>query len=332
MDFYKKQYELFIDSSLLLGVQLEAWRNFLNLPNLQLGEYFRNSLRFDRDAGCRLDDVDGIIHIMDFASEWNRHTIFSAVMKYHNIGFQEACQFIYYRLLDKNHRSNLGSQVFESIGKQSQFKFFLEFKGKQWDKNTFKDLNYGNITVDQLIQEDYFPVEQIWCNSKRNPEDIKSFKVTDRAFGYVIDNYKKIKFPDKPKHQKWLSSIPAGTIGGNKEIKDKDLIVVTKSMNDYLIISNCDVNCRFIKDENDLFQLDFITYLNTFDKVVGIMDNDKTGKQHCLRLQNQWDHVIGNSKAKFTHLPEHDTITDPFDYVREESLDKFKFQLDKLVA
>jgi hypothetical protein len=140
--------------------QLEAWRNILNMPFLQIGEKFRNPFRIDNSPGCVLRVHGGNILMYDMAS-----------IQFRCMNCMQALQYVNRPIsLDyTNHKKY----------EEKTFKFLINYIKKDYTKNDEAYWGQYGISLEQLEQESVDSVYQYSFNSKKHPDVISGKKTED---------------------------------------------------------------------------------------------------------------------------------------------------------
>lgn len=283
--------------------QQSVWNYIIGYP-VSIGQKITNPLRPDKHANCYLYRYGGNILLADWANR-----------EYHGIGVVKALQ-AHEKLPYQDTIKKLNSSVFllpSSYSlplpiKKKDFKFKLDFKYRNYNKNDVSYWSDYGITTDILYKEEIYPVQYYFRNSRRDPDTIIQCKAEDTAYGIDINGRKKLYQPYSTDF-KWLTTFNEYDIGG-KVNKDSDILIITKSFKDYLVLKyHTPYNVQFVPSESinlNTFYIDVIK--DTYTKIIVLMDNDSTGHKAAKRISKQ----IG-SKAEGLWLEE---ANDPAEYYK----------------
>jgi len=165
----------------------------------------------------------------------------------------------------------------------------IEVKTKKFTQD---DINYWAdyyIPLNKLKRENVYSLEGVWINKKKQP-----LNKGELCFGYFFENVGwKIYHPLRAKGEhKWLSNIPLTHIENINNIQHCDILTVTKSKKDRLILE--DFFPDIINTQNEskgCFTPENIALISSKgDKIRINFDGDNVGKTNSKKLtqENNW--------------------------------------------
>lgn len=189
-------------------------------------------------------------------------------------------------------------------------------------KYSKKFLNYWSkyqISETTLKKFQVFEIESAFYDNK-----MLVHKPNNICAGYLIENkYWKIYQPFNQSH-KWFSDSPLHSVQGTLQIdKDKDLLIITKSLKDVMCLYELGITAISPQSETTFIRKDRFEKLKTIYKhIIIFFDNDETGieKSKKFSLEYEIPYIILDTKEK-----------DLSDYIKVNSLEKTKEKLNSLL-
>ena len=138
-----------------------------------------------------------------------------------------------------------------------------------------EDLNFCNDTK-------CFPLKEFYINTSKMI--VRSKEV---GFTYNVGKYRKIYLPNRPKGEKFWSSIPFSHIHGLDNLKGCDVGILSKSIKDAAVISKYITKCVCViqaENASAISKENLQILKNSCKKLYVAMDNDPPGKAASYQL------------------------------------------------
>lgn len=272
-------FRLEIDLKDLISYQLELWHWFLGL-NVPIGKKFRNPRRSDKTAGASIKQYGDYIYLLDPSDKVHNCNIFKAIQIDRNCNFKKALQICYYEGL-KNK-----PLIKKILPAKVRKKFQIKSRRRKWNRKDGKFWNIGQISCEQLISEECFPITSFFYLNKF--DIYRKVNPTFDVYSNIINGKTKLYGPEK---RFFLTDFGKKEIGGLKPFIHYDFIIITKNLKSYLIICNLGYNCRYVPSESSLLPAFFIEILKQFKQVFYLMDNDAAGISYSEKLILQYNGI-----------------------------------------
>lgn len=188
-------------------------------------------------------------------------------------------------------------------------------------------LPYG-LDKETLKKFDVYPIDAFWVNEIQQPF---SYTPDSPMYAYKVFNKFKIYRPyAKNKLDKWRSNCgPYDIQGWQQVIHNGDLLIITKSLKDVMVLYKLGYNAIAMQSENSSIPKILIDNLKArFKEIVVFFDNDKTGLESAKKLAEK-------HKLKYTYLPieyyDLYKVKDISDTVKELGIDVAKEKMKEIL-
>ena len=296
----KPLYEESIEFNDVKNYQLEIWQWILNSP-VDVNVRFRNPRRTDKNPGALLRSYNGFITLLDTPDPLHGLNPFQAIQKLYKCSFSRALQIVYYEALNGKPPLTYKFDFTKAPAKE----FLIKVRRRKWQQRDSPFWNIGGITCEQLLSEKCNPLTSFWCTNK-NGVFVKTNPKFD-VYVNVINNRLKLYGPEK---RLFLTNFKKEDMGGLKPFVDYDLLIITKNLKSYMILSNLGFNVRYVPSESALIHSSFIEIMKKFKQIIFLMDNDSAGYEYAYKLLLQWQKYNDNAKTVF--FPEEGHYIDCF--------------------
>lgn len=165
------------------------------------------------------------------------------------------------------------------------------------------DLQYWaqfRITKDTLKFYNVFSIKYFLCNNI-----VRSiYKNENPMYAYKVDNKFKIYKPLASKYTKWRSNLSNYNVQGLDQLrqcKSKDLLIITKSMKDVMVLYEMGYNAISPSSETTFIPDDIYKKLRKeFGRIILLFDRDKTGVRRTRKLSREYGipGILVNKKFK----------------------------------
>lgn len=290
-----------------------------------LGIKFRSELRKDTKPTCSVKRVGLSFLYRDFA-EFETLDCFSYVMKKYNISFFQALQ-----LIDKDFNLGLSSFKIENFKEPPKYEI-EKLKNNEIEKYEINIVKRNFIKADQLfwtklfeiplnILEDYkiYPISGFYLNGiyyKCNLAYAYEFNINSKIYYKIYQPYEK--------SQKWLNNCPSTYLQGINNLEDNtDLLIITKSLKDVIVLKLIGINAVAPQGETVYFDSHMDIFKEKYKRIVLLYDNDSPGVKASKIISERYD-------IEELFLP-NEIAKDVSDFVKEKSLLELeKFIYDRL--
>jgi hypothetical protein len=300
----------------------------------EIGKFFLSEFREETKGSAVIYFSNDRLWYKDFGSDNKAVDCFGYIMLKYNVNFYQALKII-------NLDFNLGLssdtakitpslnliglpdipeyqvQKLDTIIKPIYRKWFL--RDKQYWLN-----NYG---IDNKILKLFgvVPVTGLYLTSIYKTFTKEVFlKKDNNSYSYLIDKEFgierfKIYSPYAESPNKWISNCKSNHYQGFNQLPlTKDLLVITKSLKDVMVLYTFDISAIAPQSEQQDIDIVFFEKLNRrFNKIVLFYDNDSAGIAGANKLKmkfNLSDIIINNDKGILENTP---CIKDISDYRKE---------------
>lgn len=180
--------------------------------------------------------------------------------------------------------STKGIDIQESYKTTSKAISFIRRNFCQSDDNYW--MQYY-INRDDLKYFKIFPISEYWINGIVQPW---GYKASNPGYVYMIYNKVKIYKPLESKKNKWITNCSNYDIQGYEQLPYKgDLVVITKSLKDVIVLYKLGYNAVAPQGENHTIPKEVIADLKKrFTKIVLLYDNDEAGFKGSAKLRDKY--------------------------------------------
>lgn len=275
--------------------QLQVWQDILGL--IRVGQLVSNPFRFDKNPGCFLSEYNGVILFRDFAYPEYSYTCVHAVAHVLKLNSLHTAASViigkYIYGLDINISLNGSAYISDNFTKKTKTKSNILYEPYR-DENgnpcfIERDKLYWEqrgVTSNQLLRHNVFSVKRYFVNGSL-------FYPKSNCYVYVMGDRVKIYNPFD-KDNKWYSTTTKNDIWCSNEFPLSNYCIITKSLKDLMVLENiidCDIYA--FQNEGVIPELNF--FINHYDIVYILYDNDTPGKIAATRLNN----LLPNSQKIF---------------------------------
>lgn len=254
----------------------------------ELNKGFYSLFRTDRKPGCRFVWHSGILYFVENAGFRGRlyFNIVDTICIIKNLDFKAAIN----EIIKGNTISGVSWDKINNENSKSNEKPDIRFKYKEWEKS-----NYFGLKPYDLYNENVYLVTDYWIgrggdfkhNSIHNPKQTLTI-----AYHFPDSNNVKLYFPEKTEF-KWYSNCDNDIFGESKLDyyleKDSDLIIITKSQKDRLLL-DYKYGYNAVSPQNE--GVDFgniIPIIKKFDRQIILFDNDRTGQKYASHFSEKYN-------------------------------------------
>lgn len=289
-------------------------------------EYIVSPFRKDNNPGCWFEyHIDGKLRFVDFGNQTIVNGIsmknidcFDAVQVFYRISnFYLTLEFIYNTLIQgKNIDSKNIIKIEPKKVVKKEVKILIEPKIFELRDKNFWWNKYG-ITKNQLIEDKTFTFSRFHLlNSKKGNISTHCYDLA-YCFNDFPKGRKKLYFPNKEKHNRFITTCTKDDIGGlSSLVAFGRQLIITKSYKDWRVLKNQGKNTVWFQNEGAIPDISLLILLvKRFKEVIVFYDNDATG----IKASQIVTAIINSQfpgKAKSLWLPEkllEKNISDPSD-------------------
>lgn len=149
-------------------------------------------------------------------------------------------------------------------------------------------LQYG-ISRETLKKYNVYPITFFWIDDILQP-----FRYTKDSPMYaykIFDKFKIYRPYSEFKKDKWRTNCSTIDIQGYEQLqKSGDLLIITKSLKDVMVLYELGYNAVALQSENDKLNYKIYTDLSErFKRIVILFDNDEPGKDSAAKLAEEYN-------------------------------------------
>lgn len=288
-------------------------------------------LRADFSPGAEFIRVtSGRLLFVDWADTVRSHNdCFDTVQRYYNLpNFYQTLIFVKDHLIQGKSliKIDTGKKVLMPREKKKTEIYFESRAYLISDKIYWERYQ---ITKQQLLEDRVMPVSKYRIDTKDKGTFVSIAHTPCYAYTDFASTNKKLYFPYRKGHKRFLTNCSKNDIGGINHIDlDDNQLIITKSYKDYRVLKNQGYNTIWFQNEgmfpDDEYLVQMIEY---FEDIIIFFDNDETGILAAYKLKVKLESLNANSVFIF-HLPIfllQEGISDPSDLLfkrsRQELLD-----------
>ena len=323
--------ELTIETVLQKITEYDVFMHYMPDRFWKINQVTNSPFHADEHPSFMIGNRNGYLYFVDFA-KGTRGGCFDFVKElYHLSSLDEVL-----RLIDRDFGLGIVSNT--NVGEykkiKAQYKQPEETLGKRYSviqvvtrKFTNEELDYWkkySTTEEDLRKEHIYSIKELYVNRKKYLLD------NEIRFGYLYNNsYWKIYFPNREKRRKWISNVPLTMLDGKESLKDCDIVFITKSKKDKIILSK--IHPHVIATQNEslaCFSTENVDFIKSNSKRQILMyDSDDPGVQASQQITKLLGFEYCNPPRKY--LPD---VKDFSDMAMLYSLDEVrKFIKNKLL-
>lgn len=299
--------------------QQSIYEYYLN-TNIKKGVLYKCPFHKDHtpSLGFKLYN-DDILMYKCFACGASGNTI-SFVSNLHNLSYKEAFNKI---LEDRHDLPKIKTTILKKESKNILLPIKRNFN--------LIDYNYWNsyyISLELLRKYDIFACQKVFYKKEDEYIPYADHIDSDPIYCYQIDDSHKIYRPlHKTKKGKWMSSTQIEDIQGMKQLpKNGDLLIITSSMKDLLVLKVLGYNAIALGGEGNKVPKKILDYLSaSFKEIVIFYDNDMAGINYGKKLSTD----IG---VNYIYIPtEYEDTKDISDFIKKYGLTRTKQLIQELL-
>lgn len=291
----------------------------------ELGKVYPSVFRKDRNpsTGFYVGKTGKLIYNDLTTSE--KLDCFAFVAKLYNISYGEAIKRIAtdFGLLAGTTSVVPSSDVLRGlqVDKETKRQTIIQITPSKWTDNHLSFWREFEITKEELITNEVFPVRNLYINKKRiyNPHNYIRFAYLQRD---KENEYLKIYSP-ADRHMKWVSNIPLNVPFGFDKLPNKsDTLIITKSQKDRIVLKKLftDVIATQNESESSLPASMQEQFLQSYTKRIIFWDNDPTGVDNCKKFNDKGFGYFNIPKTYYEKFK----IKDASDFVAYYGVDALK--------
>lgn len=252
-------------------------------------------LRKDNNPSFIYGNINGNWIFTDFGGNKDRGSIIDFIMLKYSCSFGEAINIIYndFKLKKRNTPIKcpnlfIGREIRRSVKKRKIITtvtepwsdFYLDY----WEE-------YG-VTKKTLIYYNVHPISRYQILDPNTGGN--KIRLTYKAYEYKLGKYSKILNVVKNAYPKWLGNAPSNVWQGTSQLKfSSNLLIVTKSLKDTMVLYECGFESIAPQSETPYIPDEILTnYINKYEKVIFLYDNDKTGIDMSRRINEKYNYPI----------------------------------------
>jgi len=323
---YEKDTQL-TKETILTKISQEEIFEFIFERKLDFSQRYTNPLRpEDKEPGCKFEWYNGYLRLVDFATEQKSFNCFTMIMLKYKVTFQEALEIIH-----KNVKPTNTYEINNGFKKTKKEKFIISVKNKPYSKKGLLYWSKYLIYEKELIEDCVLEVEEVIYTSSTT-QFITKVPENSITFSINIKDKFKIYSPLALDRYKWRTNFTENDIGGLDKLEETgEVLVITKSYKDYRVLKNNLKNQNIIWFQNEgMIPSKEIceNLISRFKKIVLFFDNDKTGIDSMLKIQNLFNTI--KDSTYITHIPIEYGVKDPSDLIYKEGQKDFIKIINKL--
>jgi hypothetical protein len=184
-------------------------------------------------------------------------------------------------------------------------KSFISVKRRNFTEND--DLYWGKYGIDRdtLKEFNVFPISFFWINGIQQPY-VYSKECPMYAYK-VFDKFKIYRPLSEFKKDKWRTNCSSIDLQGYEQLQQTgDLLIITKSLKDVMVLHKLGYNSVALQSENDHLYKNIYTDLKErFNNIVVFFDNDTAGFESAVKLCEKYklkSIAIDSSQWELYHI------------------------------
>jgi 5S rRNA maturation endonuclease (ribonuclease M5) len=268
--------------------------------------------------------TDGTVLLKDFAKE--NYNIWTCLMKKYNKTFYQVLQQIVndfkLNFIHKKGRPSMNiyaTETEQQIDVPENITTSIRIKKKHW---TIKELDYWlqyGISQENLKDDNCYSLDHYWIIRNDMAHKFKASSDNPIFCWDFGDNRYKIYRPYADKGMRWINNIGTTLMFGENDVPTGgDLIIISKSGKDRLVLKNLGYTAVAVQGENNFPAMMKIHKIKMrFTKVAVFFDDDEAGNKGATRLTTMFSNFKSIVIPKDCVDKEGKTIKDISDYYKE---------------
>ena len=165
----------------------------------------------------------------------------------------------------------------------------ISIKRQNFTKTDDEYWSQYQISKETLKKYNVYPITFFWVNDMLQPF---RYSKDSPMYAYkIFDKFKIYRPYSIYKKDKWRTNCSTLDIQGFEQLpEDGDLLILTKSLKDVMVLHELGYNAVALQSEND--KLNYKIYNNLsdrFKKIVILFDNDEPGKDSAAKLSSEYN-------------------------------------------
>lgn len=164
---------------------------------------------------------------------------------------------------------------------------FIQVKTKKFTKEELAYWEDYYQTIDDLKENNIYSISKLYLN-----RELFSFNPTNLKFAYLYEDKWKIYTPFADKRQKWVpNNVPITAMDGLHNVQNCDVIFITKSKKDYMVLKKIIPNVCAVQNEGiGCFSEENVKYLkNNSKRQILSFDSDETGVKNSIEITKKFE-------------------------------------------
>ena len=278
--------------------QSDLWKYYLNGFDvegwLDTRQNFKSELRNDNKPTCSLYSKGSNIYYKDWAGHF-QGDIYNLVCYLNNLSYSDLMGAMKIIVRDFAHvfygndeRQNAYIRSIASEVKDEENRLRkIQIKKGIWTKEMADWWNsYGIASSSFLADNDVYCAQYIWIDDKLR----YTYSKHDPAIAYFFGQGRyKIYYPLRTKGARFIGNSSA--VQGYNQLPEKgDLLILTKSMKDVLVLKLLGFNACALQSEQHHLEKDFYEHISKrFKKIVLLYDNDDAGRNGAEKICDKYN-------------------------------------------
>lgn len=278
--------------------QAQLWRHYLGGFDvegwLDTRQNFRSELRTDNKPTCSLYSKGQNIYYKDWAGHF-QGDIYNLICYLNNLDYGDLMgamkiivrdfAHVFYGANEK-HNEYIKSLAVELKEEANRFRT-IQIKKAIWTVELIEYWNKYHITpLSFLAENDVFAVQYFWLDGKLR----YTYSKNDPCIAYYFGNGRyKLYFPFRTIGARFIGNSSA--IQGYNQLPPKgELLIITKSMKDVLVLKLLGFNACALQSEQHHLEQDFFDHISKrFKKIILLYDNDEAGRKGATKICNKYN-------------------------------------------
>jgi len=261
----------------------------------------------------------------DFAED-AQYDCFGAIMEKFQVSFRESLAIVNRDFGLELDSARAVPEVFKEQPKlKKRPRKTIQIEVKKWTEDELEYWEQQGVTKDQLIKYNVYSVEKVlkdgiihWESTPENP--IFGYVIADNEGNEAIKCYRPLD-----REAKWISSTTTKHINGFNQLPFLgDLVVITKSMKDVMVLDNFGYTSIAPQGENNkLTGPQWESLKHTFKRIVIFYDNDISGMKAAQKAADELN-------CDYVYIPHDYMVKDISDFHKMYGPSKTKQLLENL--
>jgi len=325
-DFNKATVKILLSKEWILSRITEEAIFMYYHGSFKIGRAYCSKFSKDKNPSCSFFiGKNGKIIYTDFRNNqtWD---CFDFVKTLYNCNFYQALERIAqdFGLIDRT-TNRVPEKVFiesNSLDKEIKESTIIQFVKDKWNKENLSFWRQYEIKQEELERENVYPIKKLFINKK----EIWTKNILRFAYPEPYEDKVGVKiYSPHDDKMKWVSSLPLTVPFGLSNFdwnSNEKICIITKSKKDLIICRKLFKNVLATQNESEGAFPEELQQrlLNTFEKIVIFFDNDVTGVNSSIKLNNKGFGYFNIPYKEYERFK----IKDASDYVKYYGLDMLK--------